>query len=103
MDQAVSDVLNSSKKPEEVILSVSKSNIVIMNSSSREVSFPLAHSYHCQDLLPLSLTALFPFLPIYLVSSFHFSLASLLLRVAPSVDVSQTVSSMLKSISGEEF
>lgn len=38
IDQAVSSVLNSANKPEEVVLSVSKSDILLMNSGSREVS-----------------------------------------------------------------
>ena len=58
MDQAVSSVFISANKPEEVVLSVSRSDIQLLRSGSREVSVPVAAviklSYWCISIAPIS-------------------------------------------------
>ncbi len=58
LDGVVSKVLNSANKPEEIVLSVSQSDIVLMTSGKREVSedtfFPCSNSSYTKLLLLLS-------------------------------------------------
>lgn len=52
LDGVVSKVLNSSNKPEEVVLSVSKSEILLLTSAKREVSLNLVIVIRTSNMKP---------------------------------------------------